>query len=231
MVGDVKQGIALLYGNGHPLARHVARGDALRGQRQPEAHRGGRESEGHRHAVGREHGGQRGPLRDLGFRSVRRGDDRHIHRFRQLDARQLHADRRHGAARQHHARRGRSRRYRLRPVRHVAVRAAGGIHRRPHGRANAGVPREEDSRARDETRRAVHPARADRSARIHRHLDGDDVGVELAAQHRSARPDRDDVRVHVDGEQQRFGVRGPQRQHRLVQHHRCASQCSSAGSC
>ena len=37
--------------------------------------------------------------------------------------------------------------------------------------------------------------------------------LQLAAQHRPARPHRDDLRVHVDGEQQRLGVRRSQRQH------------------
>ena len=114
-------------------------------------------------------------------------------------ARQLHADRRRGPAREHHARRGRPGRHRLRPLRHAAVRAALGVHRRPHGRPNAGVSGQEDPGPRDEARGALHPARAARGPRLHRDLDGDAVGVELAAQHRTARPHRDDVRVHVDG--------------------------------
>ena len=46
-----------------------------------------------------------------------------------------------------------------------------------------------------------------------------------------ARAHRGRLRVHVGGEQQRLGVRRPDRQHRLVQHDARAVRCSSAGSC
>ncbi len=47
------------------------------------------------------------------------------------------------------------------------------------------------------------------------------LGLQRAArvdpQQRAARPDRDRVRVHLDGQQQRLGVRRPHHRHRLVQ--------------
>ena len=56
----------------------------------------------------------------------------------------------------------------------------------------------------------------------------DEASVELAREPRTARLDRDDVRVHLAGQQQRFGVRRPHRQHRLVQRHRCARDARRA---
>ena len=61
--------------------------------------------------------------------------------------------RRRRAARPHDARRGQPRRRRRRPLRHARLRPARGVHRRPDGRANAGVPRQEDPGHRDEARR------------------------------------------------------------------------------
>ena len=53
-----------------------------------------------------------------------------------------------------------------------------GVHRRPHGRANAGVPRQEDPGRRDEARRALHPVRAARDPRASpRHLDRDEASA------------------------------------------------------
>ena len=56
----------------------------------------------------RQHGRQRGALRNRQQRAVRHRHHRRQLRRSQRDARQLHADRRHGSARQHHARRDRS---------------------------------------------------------------------------------------------------------------------------
>ena len=47
-----------------------------------------------------------------------------------------------------------------------------GVHRRAHGRANAGVPRQEDPGRRDEAGGALHPLRAARDPGVHRHLGG-----------------------------------------------------------
>ena len=125
MVGDVKQGIAVLSAmfvlwfaislvamvfeaNGNPQAhRRAAR------IRTSTATQSGGNMEGKEVRFG--------PAASGLFAVV---DDRHVDRVGQLDARQLHADRRRGAAREHHARRGRPRRHRLGPLRHVAVRAA-----------------------------------------------------------------------------------------------------------
>ena len=46
----------------------------------------------------------------------------------------------------------------------LIIRPPGGVHRRPDGRANAGVPRQEDPGGRDEARRALHPGHAARDA-------------------------------------------------------------------
>ena len=60
------------------------------------------------------------------------------------DARLLHSPRRHGAAGQHSAGRGDLRRRGRGPLRHAGDGHAHGLHRRAHGRANAGVSRQED---------------------------------------------------------------------------------------
>ena len=44
-----------------------------------------------------------------------------------------------------------------------------GVHRRPHGRAHAGVPGQEDPGPRDEARRALHPRDAGGGPGLHRH--------------------------------------------------------------
>ena len=80
-------------------------------------------------------------------RSLRRHHHRRVLRRRQRHARQLHAARRPGADRQHAARRDHLRRRRLRPLRHAAVRDPLRLHRRPHGRAHAGISRQEDRSA------------------------------------------------------------------------------------
>ena len=58
-------------------------------------------------------------------------------------------------------------RRRRRPLRHADLRHPVGVHRRAHGRAHAGVPGQEDPGGRDEARRALHPGRAARRARLH----------------------------------------------------------------
>ena len=55
------------------------------------------------------------------------------------------------------ARRGRLRRRRLGALRHAHLRDRRGLHRRPDGRAHAGVPRQEDRGLRDEDGVARHP--------------------------------------------------------------------------
>ncbi len=82
------------------------------------------------------------------FRAVRDRDDRRLLRRRQLHARQLHAARRGGPAGQHHVRRDDLRRRRRRPIRNADVRRGRRLHRRPDGRAHAGVHRQEDREVR-----------------------------------------------------------------------------------
>ena len=101
----------------------------------------------------REHGGQGGALRRARLRALRRLDHRHVDGRGQRRPRQLHARRRRGAAREHDARRGLAGRRRRGPLRDARLRPARGVHRRPDGRPDAGVPREEDPGGGDEARR------------------------------------------------------------------------------
>ena len=100
--------------------------------------------------AGRQHGRQGSPLRHREHRAVRHGDHRRELRRRQRLARLVHAARRPGAARQHAAERGHLRRRRARDVRHPGLRHPRGLHRRPDGRADAGIPRQEDRGVRGE---------------------------------------------------------------------------------
>ena len=103
--------------------------------------------------------------------AVVRVDDRHVERLGQLDARQLHAARRHDVPGAHEARRDQPRRCRRRPERPARLGDPGGVHRRAHGRANTGVPRQEDPGRRGEAGRDLHPG--DAGDRAHRHRDLD----------------------------------------------------------
>ena len=78
------------------------------------------------------------------------GHDRRLERLGQLGARLLHRHRRPRPAGQHDDRRGDLRRGRLGPLRDAAFRPPGGVHRRPDGRPDARVPRQEDRGPRDE---------------------------------------------------------------------------------
>ena len=55
---------------------------------------------------------------------------------------------------------------------------------------------------------------------LSRHFLGDGIRHLQHQQSRPARPDADSLRLHVDGGQQRLGVRRIERQHALVQHRR-----------
>ena len=69
------------------------------------------------------------------LRPVRRHHHRHLDRRRQRRPRQLHPARRRGAAGNMMLGRGQPRRRGRRPLRHVDLRPARGVHRRPDGRA------------------------------------------------------------------------------------------------
>ena len=92
-----------------------------------------------RRAAARQHGRQGGALRRRQLRALGDGDDRGLERLGQLDARLLHAARRPGADGADAARRDHLRRRRLGPLRHAGLRHRRGVHRRPDGRAHAGV--------------------------------------------------------------------------------------------
>ena len=77
---------------------------------------------------------------------------------------------------------------------------------------------QEDHATRDQARRNLFPDHpADRADR-HRDRDGDARPTRQHAQLRAARALGSALRVHLRGQQQRFGVRGHLGQHRVVQH-------------
>ena len=85
MAGDVKQGIAVLSAMFVLWLAVVAGRDGVRGERQPQAHRAvGANQQTTATAVGREHGGQGGPVRSGRVRAVRGVDDRNVDRLGQL---------------------------------------------------------------------------------------------------------------------------------------------------
>ena len=152
-------GLGDLLGDGDPVRhrrrRRLRRRAARRRRRSTPA--------GDRTA--RQPGGQGAALRDRQLR--RSGPRHHGHVVRRGQRRLRVADRprRGGPVREPHDGRGRLRRRRHRPVLDAGVRPARRLHRRPDGRPHAGVPRQEDRRARDQAahaRHAVHAAhRAD----------------------------------------------------------------------
>ena len=142
----------------------------------------------------------------------------------------LHAARRAGAAGPDAARRGDLRRRRLGPLRDAGVRDRRGLHRRADGRPHAGVPGQEDRGVRDEDGRARHPRDAAGGARRHRARGAAPAGTATHRQPRAARLQRGALRLLLGRQQQRQRVRGPRRQHALLQHDCWAWRCSSAAS-
>ncbi len=146
------------------------------------------------------------------LRAVCDGDDRHVVRRRQRDARFVHAARRPGAARQHATRRDHLRRRGQRSLRHDHVRRADGLHRRTDGRTNAGVSRQEDRTPRGDSLRFLRFCDAGARARADGRRGARPEGTGDARQQRPARILRNSVRVHVDEREQRQRVRrtGPE---------------------
>ena len=140
-------GLGDLRGDVRALDRLRGHRDALRDRRQPETRRGRREPEPG------QHGGQGGAVRLGHDRPLRRLDDRHLDRRGDRRTRQLHAARRRRPAREHDARRGLAGRDRRRALRDAHLRPARGLHRRPDGRPDTRVPRQEDPGDGDEARR------------------------------------------------------------------------------
>ena len=115
--------------------------------------------------------------------------------------------------------------YRERPVHHPHLRHHRRVHRRPDDRANAGVPGQEDPGQGGEAGRARRPGHADHRAHPHRDRRVDPRRPGRAAERGPPRVHRDPLRAHLAGQQQRVGLRRPDRQHRLLQRHRRASTC------
>ncbi len=116
----------------------------------------------------RQHGGQGSALRHLQLRALRHHHHRRLLRRGQLDARLLHRARRSRAAVQHAARRNHHRRRRRGALRHARLRRARGLHRRPDGRAHAGVSRQEDPGLRGEDGDALAAGALPVHPRLHR---------------------------------------------------------------
>ncbi len=161
MVGDRRQGYAILAVMARALARCAGRGhdpgDAPPRRRCP----GG----------GSLDGGQGDAVRRTGVLAVRRVHHRHVDRRRGLLPLLLRRGRRWCAAPQHGARRGRARRRRLGPLRHPRAGHPHRVRRGTDGRPDAGVPAQEDHRSRDQAGRAEHPHHADGRADRHRRRD------------------------------------------------------------
>ena len=114
------------------------------------------------------------------------------------------------------------------PLRDAGLRRPHRVHRRPDGRPHARVPGQEDRGARDEARDALRA-----------HLPAGHPGLHgLERRSRPTAPSSlnnagphgligDPLRVLERRRQQRLGVRGPQRQHALVQRHARPRPCSS----
>ena len=94
------------------------------------------------------------------------------------------------------------------------------LHRRADGRPDARVPRQEDRGLRDEDGDARRPLPGLQHPRLHRPRDGHAGGQGRAAQRRPPRLQRDPVRLLEPDRQQRLGLRRPDRQHALLQRHR-----------
>jgi K+-transporting ATPase KdpA subunit len=92
----------------------------------------------------------------------------------------------------------------------------GRVHRRADGRADAGVPGQEDPGLGGEAGRRLHPRDAGDRAHRHRDLDVREFGLgRVNLQPRRARLHGAHLRLHVGRQQQRVRVRRPHRQHRL----------------
>jgi E1-E2 ATPase len=128
-----------------------------------------------------------------------RRDDGHHGRCYRFGARQLHPGWRHGSVRRHPARRDQSRRGRGRPLRRPGPRAAVGVRRRADGRADPGVPGQEDPRAADEARGRVRAGHPGHGPDLRRHLPGDQGRHLVRPQPRLPRPERDQLRLYLGG--------------------------------
>ena len=164
-------------------------------------------------------------------RPLRRDHDRHLDRRGQRGARQLHAARRRGAAREHDARRGSpggvgAGLYGMLVFALLAVFIAGLMVGRTPEYLGKKIQAAEMKLVVLYLLSCPTLVLALRGGLGRaRHAQGVDP------QPRPARALRDRLRVHVGVEQQRLGVRRPDREHRLVQHDARRSRCSAAASC
>ena len=177
------------------------RGDGLRvrARRQSQPHARPAQPGADRRQLGRQHGGQGGPLRHRADRAVRQRDHRRLVRRGQLESRQPDAARRRHGDAQHRARRDRLRRRRLRALRHAHLRDPRGVHRRADGRADARVPRQEDRADGHEARDARGARARGGHPRDRGHRGGLPAGRLGGAQRGAARAVRDPLRRDLGG--------------------------------
>ena len=175
----------------------------------------------HGHLAGaRFDGGQGDPHRLGRIGHVGHDDHRHVERFGQLDARFADPVERHAPDAQHAdqllVRRRGSRVDELFRIPHHRR-----LHQRTDGGPHAGVPRPESRGARDEDRHAGRAAASLPDPRRHGHLGRRgrrEPRNRVAEQPLVPRIERNALRIHLLGGQQRLGIRGTGRQHAVLEH-------------
>ena len=150
MIGDTRQGWAILAAMTVVFVVLLATTYALEGAGQPGTRRAGRGSGRERHQSRRQHGRQGNPLRRAELGAVGGRDHVRVERLRQLDARLVHAAGGNDSDVAHPARRSDLRRRGLGPLRNDRVRDRRGLHRGPDGRPHARISGQEDRRLRDQ---------------------------------------------------------------------------------
>ena len=184
-----------------------------------------------RHATGRQHGGQGGPLRPVRLRHVGRRDDRLVERLGQRVPRQLHADRRARAADEHPARRGHAGRASASASpacscsRSLTVFIAGLMVGRTPEFLGKKIQAAEMKMVVLHILFAPLVILGFAAASVVLK-----TAVRVDLQPGTARPVGDRLRVRVVGRQQRLGVRRPRRRTPTGTTRRWASRCSSGGS-
>ena len=193
MVGDERQGWAILAAMARPVPR---RRHALllgRGAGQPDP-RHARRRPGH---ARRQHGGQGGPLRHPGLGPLRHRDDRRLLRRRQRHARQLHAAWAAWCRSSTSCWARSSSAASARASTASCCSSSSRLRRRADGRPDAGVSRQEARGQGGQDGHAGRPVPAARDARLHR-ARGRAAGRHLEhRQPRAARPLGDPLRLRL----------------------------------
>ena len=144
LVGDRRQGWALLAVMTLIFVPLIIGCVSAEQAGNPALHAAGRGSASFCVAGRRQHGGQGDALRHCGVGHLGDCNNGSLERLGERDARFVHSAGRPGADVADTAWRGDLRWRGFGPVRHARLRGGGGIHRRPHGRTYARIPRQED---------------------------------------------------------------------------------------